>query len=599
MTNKIKKFIKNIEEKNKDEIINFIKFDNQKCHAFKNSKFKNIQCTHKKINGTMFCGRHRSFTDKNVDNTKFINIITNFLINENKLLTELKNLESFLNNPDNNISDQDIVNNNTFINHCNYNNHNNKYNCNNLHTFIDKYYFINHKELFGEYLDNQNMLKNDSKLYNSTNNINSSIEKDNNILNNDNIISLKNNKDNDEVENNLDDKIIKKCIKKRNSKTKIIIPINENPYKKNIITLRRSLVSNEYYKKLIHFKQKINNYITTHDKNITLMDYIIDNELNNFSQNKILQSFSFYKLIYLESQLIELSKIKENRNNYDVELFAKKKLEYSIIQLKSLFETLYLAMKNYNSIILIQKNFRIYNLRKNVKLRGFACYNRDICVNQTDFYTMEDISDIPNNEFYSYTDDNKFTYGFHIDSIWELIKKKKNKILNPYNRDLFKDFMKDQVTVLHKIKKQNIKVDKNKISPQLLVKSKCIDLFSKIDMFGYQTQIEWLYNQSPVTLRYFYRKLVNLWNYKLGLSYDLKDRILPLGDLININRNLSNPSTVSNNNKFKLLDKILVVLDALVTQSPNLDDRNMGAIIILHALAEISNDCVTSNPWLL
>jgi hypothetical protein len=343
----------------------------------------------------------------------------------------------------------------------------------------------------------------------------------------------------------------------------------------------------------------VNNYITTNDKNITLMDYLIDNEFENFSQNKILQSFSFYKLIYLESQLIELSKIKENRNNYDVELFAKKKLDYSKIQLKSLFETLFLAIKNLNSILVIQKNFRIYNLRKNVKLRGFACYNRDICVNQTDFYTMEDISDIPNNEFYSYTDDNKFTYGFHIDSIWELIKKKKNKILNPYNRDLFKEDMKDQVTVLHKIKKQNIKVDKNKISLQLLVKSKCIDLFSKIDMFGYQTQIEWLYNQSPVTLRYFYRKLVNLWNYKLGLSYDLKDRILPSGDLVNINRNISNPSITSNNNKYKLLDKILVVLDALVTQSSNLDDRNMGAIIILHALAEISNDCVTSNSWLL
>jgi len=596
MAHKIQKIIKDIEQKNKNELLNFIKFNNDKCQAYKNVKHKNTQCVLKKVSGTDYCGRHRSFIGKDPHN-KYVNNIINYILNNNTLITELKKLDLFLSNNDieNNTQNLDNIINQESSNFTyNHSNHHCTHNCNNLQSFIDKYDFINYKELLGDYLNNQDIFNTDSKLHIHSDN--SNLTK-NNILNNDKILSLKEDQTGKEKEN--EKSFTKKPLKKTNSKTKLKIPINENPYKKNIITLRRSLVSNEYYKKLIHLKQKVNNYITTNDKNITLMDYLIDDEFENFSQNKILQSFSFYKLIYLESQLIELSKIKENRNNYDVELFAKKKLDYSKIQLKSLFETLFLAIKNLNSILVIQKNFRIYNLRKNVKLRGFACYNRDICVNQTDFYTMEDISDIPNNEFYSYTDDNKFTYGFHIDSIWELIKKKKNKILNPYNRDLFKEDMKDQVTVLHKIKKQNIKVDKNKISLQLLVKSKCIDLFSKIDMFGYQTQIEWLYNQSPVTLRYFYRKLVNLWNYKLGLSYDLKDRILPSGDLININRNISNPSITSNNNKYKLLDKILFVLDALVTQSSNLDDRNMGAIIILHALAEISNDCVTSNPWLL
>lgn len=599
MANNIQKIIKDIEQKNKNELLSVIKFNNDKCHAYKNVKYKNIQCVLKKVCGTDYCGRHRSFINKDSDN-KYVNNIINYILNNNTLITELKKLDLFLRNIDieNNTQNLDnIINQESSTNFTyNHSNHHCTHNCNNLQSFIDKYDFINYKVLLGDYLNKQKLFNIDDKININLDDNNYELIK-NNILNNDKILSLKDGQTEIEKENK--NSFIKKPLKKTKSNTKIRIPINENPYKKNIITLRRSLVSNEYYKKLIHLKQKVNNYITTNDKHITLMDYIIDNEFENFSQNKILQSFSFYKLIYLESQLIELSKIKKNRNNYDVELFGKKKLEYSKKQLKSLFETLFLGIKNLNSILVIQKNFRIYNLRKNVKLRGFACYNRDICVNQTDFYTMEDISNIPNNEFYSYTDDNKFTYGFHIDSIWELIKKKKNKILNPYNRDLFKEDMKDQVTVLHKIKKQNIKVDKNKISLQLLVKSKCIDLFSKIDMFGYQTQIEWLYNQSPVTLRYFYRKLVNLWNYKLGLSYDLKDRILPLGDLININRNISNPSITSNNNKYKLLDKILVVLDALVTQSSNLDDRNMGAIIILHALAEISNDCVTSNPWLL
>ena len=229
-------------------------------------------------------------------------------------------------------------------------------------------------------------------------------------------------------------------------------------------------------------------------------------------------------------------------------------------------------------------------------MHGLGCYNREICVNKTDFYSLDDIVDIPSSDFYSYTDVKIYIWFPY--SIWELVKKKRGRVSNPYNRSYFKDNIKETISRLQKIKKQNNKVDKNKISINILVKSKCIDVLSKIDMFGYQTQLNWLYDQSPVTLRFFYRKLVNLWNYKLGLSYDLKERILPNGDFVNLNRNLFNPSTVANNNKYKLLDKILYVLDGLLTQSPNLDDRNMGAIIILHAIAEINSECITANPWL-
>ena len=314
----------------------------------------------------------------------------------------------------------------------------------------------------------------------------------------------------------------------------------------------------------------MNNYISVSDKYANVLDYLIDDTLSSFSSNKLLQSFNHYKLSFSEHQLIELSRIRSQGSNYNYELFATKRLEFAKIQLKSLFETIYIGCQNYSSVIKIQNNFRIYNLHKNIKLRGLACYNRGICVNQTDFYSMDDIVDIPNNEFYSYTDSNKFTYGFHIDSIWELVKKKKNRIMNPYNRDLFNENMKDQVTFLHRIKKQSIKIDKNKPSIQILVKSKCIDLLSKIDMFGYQTNLDWLYNQSPVNLRYFFRRLSHHWNFKIG--NDLKLSILPDGDLIN--ENYSSLTRTSNNNKYKLLDKILVILDSMVSSSQNLDDRN-------------------------
>ena len=151
------------------------------------------------------------------------------------------------------------------------------------------------------------------------------------------------------------------------------------------------------------------------------------------------------------------------------------------------------------------------------------------------------------------------------------------------------------MTFLHRIKKQNIKIDKNKPSIQILIKSRCVDLLSKIDMFGYYTKLNWLYDLSPVNLRYFYRRLSHHWNFKIG--HDLKISILPEGDLVNENHS-SLTRTSNNNNKYKLLDKILVILDKLVSSSENLDDRNFGAIIILYALADLSGEVKQCNPWI-
>ena len=83
---------------------------------------------------------------------------------------------------------------------------------------------------------------------------------------------------------------------------------------------------------------------------------------------------------------------------------------------------------------IIQKNFRSWMVRQSFKLRGDAYKNRKVCVNDTDFVTLEPLDEIPNKEFYSYKDSNNFIYGFNIFSLIEMIKSK-GKIHNPYNRE--------------------------------------------------------------------------------------------------------------------------------------------------------------------
>lgn len=58
---------------------------------------------------------------------------------------------------------------------------------------------------------------------------------------------------------------------------------------------------------------------------------------------------------------------------------------------------------------------------------------RESCVNDTDFSTLDPLCEIPRDHLYCYTDTDKFTYGFNITSLIELLRNN-NKISNPYNR---------------------------------------------------------------------------------------------------------------------------------------------------------------------
>jgi hypothetical protein len=106
--------------------------------------------------------------------------------------------------------------------------------------------------------------------------------------------------------------------------------------------------------------------------------------------------------------------------------------------------------------IKIQLKFHSFLRRKLNKLRGPALNDREICVNETDFYSLDPIRDIPNQQFFSYEEiakeeDRKKScyYGFDIASIYNLILSDNgveneyalsrrlifNESNNPYNRN--------------------------------------------------------------------------------------------------------------------------------------------------------------------
>ena len=109
------------------------------------------------------------------------------------------------------------------------------------------------------------------------------------------------------------------------------------------------------------------------------------------------------------------------------------------------------AYKKHAAAITIQKNFRLYIVVESERLKGPAYKDRNKCVNDTDFQTMDSVKSIPSKIFFSYANAGGFIYGFNVFSLMlmfelaltgNIIQVEKpikinnmlnNKVLNPTN----------------------------------------------------------------------------------------------------------------------------------------------------------------------
>ena len=85
-----------------------------------------------------------------------------------------------------------------------------------------------------------------------------------------------------------------------------------------------------------------------------------------------------------------------------------------------------------------------------------------------------------------------------------------------------------------------------------------------------------------------------LWNYEMGLNNTNRYKIARVHNLFN---NLEEVIT-SRADKYHILDKVLTVMNILVSNGEMESDRNSGAILILYAFAAVNPRCIQANPWL-
>ena len=259
----------------------------------------------------------------------------------------------------------------------------------------------------------------------------------------------------------------------------------------------------------------------------------------------------------------------------------------------------YLRLSGYCCII--QKKCRNYLIKKYNKARGPGHLKRDICVNKTDFLTMDDLKSLPYNQFISFSDKNNQIYGFNIKSLYIYIKKNPNNATNPYNRQVFPKSLKHNINYILRIAKiigENIAIKVEQPKPLPIAKQlelRTLTIFQDIDNLGNYTDHHWFNNLGRISLIRFIRELSDIWGYRAQLTSEVKREICPpVGDPF---RTLSMFS-LPNYSLETLKRNALTIIEHLVRRGINENSRALGANYVLCALTLVSNGAANSLPWL-
>jgi hypothetical protein len=300
----------------------------------------------------------------------------------------------------------------------------------------------------------------------------------------------------------------------------------------------------------------------------------------------------------------------------DIDTF--KKNNYTVPNLKSickhyklkvsgkkpeLVERIYNFLHDSNSSIFIQKIFRAYLVRQYFKLLGPAFYNRKLCKNDTDFFTLEELNDIPNSQFFSYKENNNI-WGFNILSIYNLFLKNNSKeVYNPYTREninnsIFNNIKK--IINLSKLLNKPINIvlnndDDKSLSQKKKNEIKCLELFQVINQLGNYSDYSWFINLNRLALVRFIRELIDIWEYRAELSNETKCQICyPYGNPFRV----IDTRHLNSMNFIQLQKNILTVINQFISKGVSEEHCNLGASYVLCSLTLVSPYAAEALPWL-
>jgi len=267
-----------------------------------------------------------------------------------------------------------------------------------------------------------------------------------------------------------------------------------------------------------------------------------------------------------------------------------------------LIQRIYNYLREAACILTIQKNAKKYLVSKYVKRLKQQINYKKKCKNDTDFFTLEELSEIPNSHFFAFEENNNI-WGFNIISIYNLFIKNNSKdILNPYTREKINNNVYDSIISLIKLSNIlgitiNLNLKNNPDDIQLSLKKQnentSLELFQTINEFGHYSHYSWFLSLDKTALIRFVRDLIDIWEYRAELTLYTKCKIcFPSGNPFRYNLRV-----LCNNNFYELQKNVLLIISDFITKGITPEFCSMGVSYILCALTLVSSEAAEAMPW--
>jgi hypothetical protein len=328
----------------------------------------------------------------------------------------------------------------------------------------------------------------------------------------------------------------------------------------------------------------------------------IDDERESSTKNStappVKMKLTIYTYEQLKTEKYKMDELRKLCSQYKVSRAGNK---------EEITKRLYDYCKNSIMPLKIQKVVRGFFHRKLIKLRGPAFKKRNICTNETDFFTMDEMHEIPYEQFYSYKDIDGFIYGFNILSLHNLISKEGDGTKNPYNRNSIPIIVKQDIRRIVKLAALlkspiDIVIKQEILDPRKRMEMKILDLFQTINSYGNYSNSEWFSTLNQIGHVRFARELYDIWNYRAQLANIKKYEICPPHG----NPFMGTPyftNTANNNTLVNLGIDVLIrfnvqIIENLVKSAIDIDNKTLGSFYVLTALTLVSEPARNAMPWL-
>lgn len=355
-------------------------------------------------------------------------------------------------------------------------------------------------------------------------------------------------------------------------------------------------------------------------------------------------SYNNYINNLIDLKKCKLPELKSALKKYNLKISGKKEV---------LIERLETYFKKTKNSITVQKLFRGWIVRYLLRLKGPAFKNRSLCVNDSDFVTMEPLNEIKNDVFYSYKDSKGFVYGFDITSLVKMLQKK-NKIENPYNREKICPGTTREIKTLYnlsflvypyfkddneRIPHNNNYVNNNRnnsrtfsqnnpmnnvqntmsnnrtsnntipMTPEMLIRHNRLleirekpinerinHLFTEIDSLGNYTSSTWFSELDFRNYVRLYRILYDIWFFRSNMSREVRNLICP--NTSPFDGILPRILNANNLTFLQIQNACLTAFENMVYTGTDDSNRILGAYHALTALTIVSTDARIAMPWL-